>query len=528
VTNLLQLALTRRSLARFCVAIQPDYELTPAHKAMIAFLEGLLSGQYLKAAIVAPPRTGKTQLSNILLPAFILGRNPKARIISISYGSELSEISGRKLRNLLTDPVYREIFPDTKLSPDSSAVYRFETTVGGEFSAVGRGGPVTGKGADYVILDDLIKDNSEAGSETICRNIVSWLQTTALTRLGPKGKVLAIQTRWSLTDPMGWFLEQHGVRTLHLPAISLGKERDALKREAGAALWPDRYPADSLEAIRRDIGSQNFNCLFQGDPTGSEGIVFRRSWIQHYTQTPERFSKIVQSWDTAYRAGQQNDFTVCTTWGATNTGYYLLHVFRAKVEFSDLLKKMKMLAEEWKPDEILVEDAGSGISAIQELRNSTTFPVIAVKADKSKIERANACTGFFEAGRVHFPQDAIWLADAENEICGFPVFLHDDVTDSCCQALNRLRSSGGGFPVVEMGKRLLAGILKMPEPSAVVPVQSVPTTTSPSDSCCPNCAAICLVELGGVGTRCNQCGHVWGAAQSRTVATKNGLRRIAS
>jgi hypothetical protein len=182
----IRLSATRRSLARFAQSVIPSYEVSTVHKLILNFVGDVLAGKIKKGAIIALPRTGKTESCNVLASAFALGRNPKEAIIAVSYGSELSEVSGRRVRNILSDPAFTETFPSCKPSADSAAAYRFTTTAGGEYSATGRGGPITGKGAWLLILDDLLKDNSEANSETVCRGTIEWLQHVAFTRLTPQ------------------------------------------------------------------------------------------------------------------------------------------------------------------------------------------------------------------------------------------------------------------------------------------------------------------------------------------------------
>jgi hypothetical protein len=233
-------------------------------------------------------------------------------VITVSYGSELSETFGRRVRNILSDPAFSEVFPNSKLSPDSAAAYRFTTTAGGEYNATGRGGPITGKGASLLILDDLVKDSSEANSDTVCRGIIEWLQHVCFTRLTPDGRVLAIATRWSERDPMGWILQQHGWTVLHLPALA-ESAKDPLGRQIGEALWPSHYPVEALEAVRADVGPRVFQTLYQGNASASQGTIFKRDWFRHYQQLPENFTKIVQSWDTAFKTGATNDYSVCAS-----------------------------------------------------------------------------------------------------------------------------------------------------------------------------------------------------------------------
>jgi predicted phage terminase large subunit-like protein len=478
---------------------------------MIERLEQLLSGKIRKLAIITPPRIGKTTLGNVLTPAFALGRNPTENIISISYGSELSETWGRRVRNILGDPAFAEVFPNCKLSADSAAAYRFTTTAGGEYSAVGRGGPITGRGASLLVLDDLIKDSSEANSDTICRGIVEWLQHVAFTRLTPNGRVPAVATRWSERDPMGWLLHQQGWTLLHLPALA-ESPADPLGRQIGEALWPSRYPVESLEAVRTDVGSRVFQTLYQGNVAAAQGTIFKRDWFRHYEQAPESFERIIQSWDTSFKTGATNDYSVCATIGVTKNSFYLLSLYRAKVEFPDLKRQVAQLADFWSPSEIYVEDKASGQSLVQELRLSTTYPVIPVKVDSDKETRASATTGYYEAGKVFFPSDASWLADLEDELASFPGGLHDDCVDSLSQALNRLRDANGGYGLLDLAAQIQSGERK-PVPSVEQMLSGSVTRVSNFEiekaklKRCPTCDSTATVVLGGPGmVHCNNCG----------------------
>jgi predicted phage terminase large subunit-like protein len=513
-TKSLRLLLDRRSLGRFAQAIMPAFEPSPCHQLIIEYLEKLLSGKIKKLAIIAPPRHGKSLLGSVMLPAFALGRNPHETIITCSYGSDLSETWGRRVRNTLSDPAFREIFQGCQLSPESAAVYRFETTAGGEYSAVGRGGPITGKGASLLILDDLLKDSAEANSEAVCRSIIDWLQSVCLTRLTPGGRVLAIATRWSERDPMGWILQQHGWTVLHLPAFA--EANDLLGRQPGEALWSSRYPVEALEAIRCDVGSRVFQCLYQGNVAAAQGTIFKRDWFRHYVQTPEKFSRIIQSWDTSFKTSKTNDYSVCATLGQNQNGIYLLSLYRAKVEFPELKRKVGELADQWQPQEILIEDRASGQSLVQELKVATTYPVIPVAVDRDKETRAAAVTGYFESGRVLFPEQAAagWVIDLEDELASFPSGLHDDCVDAIVQALNRLRDAGGGLlGLVELVRDIFIGKRKMPESAAPRP-QCPIASSRPARDNLPNCP-ICEITLVSFGScppadlRCNQCARTY-------------------
>jgi len=172
------LATAASSLECFGYAIMPGFECAPHHKLIVHKLEQLLRGKIRKLAIICPPRHGKSTIASILLPAYFLGRNPGSSVITASYGAELSEGWGRRVRNIISAPLYNSIFPVCRLSPDSQAMHRFDTTLGGAYIATGRGGPLTGRGANLLVLDDLLKDSEEARSEIVCKSIIDWLGTS--------------------------------------------------------------------------------------------------------------------------------------------------------------------------------------------------------------------------------------------------------------------------------------------------------------------------------------------------------------
>jgi predicted phage terminase large subunit-like protein len=539
--KILRLSLTRRSLSRFSREMMPAFEVSPFHQLIIDNLEFLLNGNVKKLAIITPPRHGKTTLANVMTPAYALGRNPTETIISVSYGSELSETWGRRVRNILSDPAFSEVFPSCKLSPDSAAAYRFTTTAGGEYSAVGRGGPVTGRGASLLILDDLIKDSSEANSDTTCRGIIEWLQHVAFTRLTPNGRVVAISTRWSERDPMGWLLQQDGWTVLHLPALA-EKENDPLGREIGQALWPSHYPVESLDAIRANVGSRVFQCLYQGNVAAAQGTIFKRDWFRHYTTPPEKFIKIVQSWDTSFKTGETNDYSVCATIGETQNGFYLLSLYREKVEFPELKRQVAQQADLWHPSEIYVEDRASGQSLIQELKLATSYPVIPVQVDRDKETRAASTTGYYEAGRVLFPEGAAWSSSLEDELASFPGGLYDDCVDAISQALNKLRDSSGGIlGMLDLLKRRTKEIAEgirdavgnlihpqKPKPVAVLVPKDVQAAQARVEGYerlkeKPAKCEVCGIEAVGqhpdgfFKTLCKQCGAVNGVAPPKPI-----------
>ena len=264
----------------------------------------------------------------------------------------------------------------------------------------------------------------------------------AYTRLAPNGAIVLIQTRWHEDDLAGRLLANtfgDDWEVLSLPAIA---EHDESFRREGEALWPERFGLAELRKIQSAVGGRAWASLYQQRPAAAEGAIFRRDWWQFYRPPlTVALNRVVQSWDTAFKKGTENDFSVCATWGVAESGYYLLHLWRGRVEFPELKRVLASLAEQWNPNAILVEDRASGQSLIQELKNSLRFPIIPVSVDSDKQTRAQAVTPLIEAGKIFLPESAPWVGDFVEEMACFPNGFHDDIVDATTQALNYLREA---------------------------------------------------------------------------------------
>lgn len=201
------------------------FELAAHHALIIDRLEIVERGEIRLLMIAMPPRQGKTLLASNLFPLWYLGRNPQKTIIATSYGQKLADDFGRQVRNLVSSPLHSQIFPDFHLAADATSMRRFSTSVGGGYYAVGRGGPITGRAAHLLLIDDPLKDAEEAHSEVTRRALHAWYSSVAYTRLQPGGSIVLISTRWHEDDLTGRLLREHGGEDWHvlgLPAIADG------------------------------------------------------------------------------------------------------------------------------------------------------------------------------------------------------------------------------------------------------------------------------------------------------------------
>jgi predicted phage terminase large subunit-like protein len=437
--------LARSDLAVYCSLAWPRFEMAQHTRLIVEKLEAVERGELDRLMVFMPPRHGKSLIASTLFPPWYLGKHPDRSIIATSYGQELASHFGRSVRNAIVDPLHRSVFPSCVPSSDSQAAHRFDLMNGGSYYATGSGGSVTGRGADLLLIDDPIKSDQQAYSAAERRSLQSWYESVAYTRLQPGGAIVIIQTRWHEDDLCGWLLNEHsedGWEVLSLPAIA---EQDEHWRHEGEALWPKRFPLDKLAKIRAAIGGFAWQALYQQRPSAAEGAVFKREWWQYYIESalPARFDQVVLSLDTAFKAGASNDYSAAVVLGVAQAGYYVLDVWRERVEFPELKRAVAALAARWNPHQVLVEDRASGQSLIQEIKAETRLPILPVKVDRDKVSRATAITPLIEAGPVYLPRLASWLPDFLDEVSSFPAAPHDDMVDALSQALNHVRRSGG-------------------------------------------------------------------------------------
>lgn len=475
VADALRLAVGRHSLYGFVLHTLPGYKMGWVHEEICreldAFLAAVLRGESPRLMITMPPRHGKSELATRRFPAYAFGRAPDLTAISTSYGADLSSRMNRDVQRIMEEDAYRNLFPDVALSGKnirtvaSGNYLRNSDTfeiVGhhGSYRSAGVGGGITGMGGDILIIDDPIKDRAEADSPTIREKVWDWYTSTLYTRLAPGGGILLIQTRWHMDDLAGRLLEAERSgegdkwRCVNFPAIATDAERH---RNAGEALHPERYPLEQLLQIKSALGSRDWEALYQQHPTPDGGAIFRREWLRYWLpkDLPERFDKLLISWDMAFKDSEDSDYVVGQVWGKHGACHYLLDQVRGRMGFTATVQAFRALADKWPGAvEKLVEDKANGPAVIDSLKAKVTG-IIPIEPDGSKAARAHAVTPLFEAGNVFIPSPQVcpWAADYEAELLQFPAAAHDDQVDATTQALRRMSAK----PPMRINPSILTG-----------------------------------------------------------------------
>jgi len=436
----------------FCfLELNPNQTFSEAqHLTVIAaqLADTLLGRGPRRLAICLPPRSLKSLSVSVAAVAWILGLDPAKRIICVSYGQDLAEKLARDTRTIMTSPYYKRLFPGSRLSKNS--VNDFETINQGFRKATSIGGTLTGLGGDILILDDPQKPD-EALSETQRGTVHSWYDNTLLSRLNNKetGIIIVVMQRLHQDDLIGHLLDRgEEWKVLSFPAIAEIDESYVVstawgpfkyQRKVGDVLDPSRESLETLQTIKLLIGGFNFASQYQQNPTSVAGNIVLNEWLQYYDSNAPlpRFTTTLQSWDTANKSGELNDFSVCTTWGIYNGRYYLLDVYRQRLDYPTLKRKVVEQMHRYKPSIILIEDRASGTQLIQDLKNECSFRIKACPTppNADKIMRLHAQTALFEGGKVLFPSSAPWRDEYVRELTSFPGSKFDDQVDSTTQAL---------------------------------------------------------------------------------------------
>jgi len=426
----------------FVKAMWPEFITGKHHKIISQKLERVANGELKRLIINMPPRHTKSEFASFLFPAWMMGKNPRMKIIQATHTTELAVNFGRKTKNLIDSDDYKEVFPNVKLAADSKASGRWDTSNGGMYYAVGVGSNLAGRGGDLVIIDDPHSEQT-AMSNNGFDDAWEWYTGGPRQRLQPGGSIVLVQTRWSEKDMTGQLVRSMAKDPLadqweivELPALF----------EDDKPCWPEYWSFDDLSAVRASIPPSKWNAQYQQNPTGDDNAIIRREWWNKWERkVVPNLQYVIQSYDTAFSKRETSDFSAITTWGvfypeeSGTPGLILLDSQKGRWDFPELKEVALDQYKYWDPDTVIVEAKASGMPLTHELRNMG-IPVVNFTPSKGndKVTRVHSVSPLFEAGMVWAP-DETFADELIEEVAAFPNGEYDDLVDSMTQALMRYR-----------------------------------------------------------------------------------------
>jgi len=434
----------QKDFMSFVKYVWPDFIEGAHHKIYAEKLQAVADGKIKRLIINMPPRHTKSEFASYLFPTWLMGRDPTKKIIQATHTAELAVGFGRKVKNLIENEDFQDIFPDVKLAVDAKASGRWSTNAGGEYYAVGVGGALAGRGADLAIIDDPVSEQ-DALSSTALDTIYEWYTSGPRQRLQPGGSIIIVMTRWSIRDLTAKVLAKQSEKgadkwdIVEFPAIM----------PSGKSLWPEYWKLEELEGVKASIPVGKWNAQYMQNPTAEEGAIIKREWWQKWEkEDPPECNYIIQSYDTAFSKSDRADYSAVTTWGifteseSNEEHIMLLDAVKGRWEFPQLKEEANELYKLYDPDMVLIEQKGSGMPLTQELRRMG-IPVTPFTPSRGadKFTRMHSCAPVFESGMVWCPETN--FADEVMEECAsFPNGEHDDLADSMTQAILRFRQGG--------------------------------------------------------------------------------------
>ncbi len=429
------------------------------HDATCHHLEQVEQGEILRLIMEMPPRSLKSITTSVAYTAWLLGRNPAAKILVASYGAELAQKHAQDTSTVMNSPFYKKLFPNTRIKTDRAL--EITTSAGGVRKGVSLGGAVTGFGADVIIVDDLMKA-ADASSEAETQRVHEFYDGSLVSRLNNQetGRIIVIQQRLAEYDLVGYLKEKGNYEVLSLPAIAQCVEDIPLSRgrvhhrEIGDLLFPQSQSQAVLDSLRREIGNAAFSAQYLQNPTPPGGNRIRWEWFGSYDFDPERsmFQKVVQSWDTGFSEEPTSSFSVCTTWGLLDKNWHLLDLVRGRYVYADLKHHAFALNRKWTPDFIIIERAASGHALLQDFRilGDPRIRICPITPKIDKALRLEAAAAELEEGNFLLPRNAPWLKALRLECMGFPRARHDDQVDSLSQFVHWQKMHKGTLAAVRV------------------------------------------------------------------------------
>lgn len=445
-------------LINYAIAQKDVYKPGKHHHIIARELEQVMLGKTKRLMIFAPPQHGKSELATQLFPAFYYGHRPQDSIIVGGYAQDKADDFGRATKNYISSDIYKAIFPNTNIDPTSDSIRRFATTEGGQYFAVGIGGAVTGRGANGLIFDDPYKNREEADSESRNELIIGWWKSTFRTRLRGDGWIVIIQTRWNKRDLVQYLLDNEGDnpkykwKIVNLVAMIEDEDdakQDPLKRKVGEVLWPSVFSNEVMTQMKQDVGSRDWNALYQQRPSDAKGEIYHRDWFKFWCEKgcradhqhhplPERFEESTQVWDCSFKETKTSDYVVGLA-GARNKGN--LYILDRTKQRADLPKTIQMVLDfsakwHWIMRKAF-EPKANGPAVMSTLKDKLPG-MVELPVDGGKPGRWNATAPAVESGNVYLPYGASWVEDFIEVCASVPNGKYDDDADTLAFIISQL------------------------------------------------------------------------------------------
>lgn len=406
------------------------YQTGLIHQAIAEQLERVERGEIDRLMLLVPPRHGKSELASRRFPAWYLGKHPERQFISASASGLLAEDFGRDVRNIINGPEYRALF-DTRLAEDSQAKGRWNTAQGGSYYAIGVNAAVMGRGAHVFMIDDPFGTMADARSEAERRNVWNWYTGTVYNRLEEHGAIVVINHRMHEQDLTGMLLEQQAAGGDKWEVVELKPDI-----EHNIALWPEKYPVDVLERIRRNTTPQDWSALYLQNPVPDEGTYFKHEWLRSCIDLPPLATLHVYGGSDYAVTTDGGDYTVHAVIGVDpEDRMYLLDLWRDQASSDQWIEAWCDLVVKWKPA-FWAEERGQIISGVgpylekraRERKAFTCREQFASRSDKAI--RAQSIRGRMAMLGLYVQLGAPFLPALKAELLSFPVGKHDDQVDA--------------------------------------------------------------------------------------------------
>lgn len=433
--------------------------LAPArhHELLIDRLQDVAAGRIDRLMVQMPPGSAKSTYGSVLFPAWFMARCRRMQVIAVAHTASLAGYFGQGVRRVVEENAG---WLGAGIAKQSKASSRFGLDSGSEYFAAGVRGPITGRRADLILIDDPVKSWAEAESRVARDALYDWYRAELTARLKPKGRIVLIMTRWHEDDLAGRLMAaEGGWQVLRLPALA--EADDPLGRAPGQVLWPEWQGEDEIARRRQEVGERAFSAMYQQSPKPPEACLFRTEQIKLLPEAPAtRVS--VRAWDFAASLpapGRTPDYTVGLKLGQTLDGVVvILDVVRFQAGPAEVEARLQETARRDGQATLvgLPQDPGqAGAAQIVHLSKGLAgFRIMTSPEREAKLVRALPAATQMDAGNIAMVA-APWNDALLAELRAFPGGAKDDQVDAFSRAVNTLATMGG-VPARRMNTALLA------------------------------------------------------------------------